>query len=111
VDTSHGSDRGRVHGTVLLGRRGCAVLAASVGATVLTRDRSLRPFLDARLLFTRWAARSLSRVTASPAILTIAGLWMYIFTFVVGASSHAAAWHDAMGAHEHGVSHPGFGGT
>jgi hypothetical protein len=95
-----------------LGVAAALSLAASVGATVLTRDRSLRPFLAARLLFTRWAARPLSRVTASPAILTIAaGLWMYIFTFVVGASSHAATWHDAMGAHEHGVSHPGFGGT
>ncbi len=50
-----------------LGVAAALSLATSVSATFLTRDSSLRPLLAATLLFTRWAARSPSRVTASPA--------------------------------------------
>jgi hypothetical protein len=88
-------------------------LAASVGATVLTRDRSLRPLLAATLLFTALgSALTFTRHRKpGPLILTIAaGLWIYVFTFAVGASSHAAERHDVTGAHDHGATHPGLGG-
>lgn len=79
-------------------------LATSVGATFLTRDSSLRPLLAATLLFTALgSALTFTRHRKpGPLILTIAaGLWIYVFTFAVGARSHAA---------EHGASHPGLGG-
>ena len=86
-----------------LGVAAALSLATSVGATFLTRDSSLRPLVAATLLFTALgSALTFTRHRKpGPLIATIAaGLWIYVFTFAVGASSHAVARDDAMGAHE-----------
>ncbi len=113
MDTSRGSDSGRVHGTVLLGRRSCVVVGDLRRRHFLTRDSSLRPLLAATLVFTALgSALTFTRHREpGPLISTIAaGLWIYVFAFAVGASPHAAARDDAIGGHEHGASHPGLGG-
>lgn len=79
-----------------LGVAAALSLATSVGATFLTRDSSLRPLLAATLLFTGLgSALTFTRHRKpGPLILTIAaGLWIYVFKFAVGASSHAAERH------------------
>lgn len=96
-----------------LGVAAALSLASSVGATFLTRDASLRPLLAGTLGFTALA----SALTfwrhrhPGPLILTVvAGLWVYVLTFVAGAPAHGGAAHDSMGGHEHGSAHPGIGG-
>jgi hypothetical protein len=101
MDTSRGSGRGRVHGAVLLGRRGCFV-AGDLGRRHLPHPRQQPPTapnhhapvhaLGSVLTFTRHRK-------PGPLIVTIAaGLWIYLFTFAVGASPDAAERHDTMGA-------------
>lgn len=71
-----------------------------------------RSFAAALLLTALGSTPTFSRHrNPSPLVLTIAaGLWIYVLTFVVGASSHAQARRDAVGDHGHGGSDQGLGG-
>ena len=92
-------------------------IASSLGATFLTRDSSLKPALALALVIAVVAGTVvfLHHRHPGPLIATmLAGVWVYVFTFVVDRGSHSEA-HGAhghhLGLHGHHMSEPSSDAT
>ena len=90
-------------------------LTSAIGATFLTRDATLRPILAGTLAITV-AASALTywrRHRFAPFLITAASaIWVYGFTFLVGASHGGHAQGDNMTDHMTGTAaaHTGLSG-